>query len=124
MYNENAAAIQAVITHYFEGVFSGDTDQLQQAFHPECILQGDINGTPYYKNFTAYIELVRQRKSPQELGESFGMQLLGIEVWGHIAIVRAYLPMLGYRYYDVLSLAKTAGRWQIVHKLFTNLVND
>jgi hypothetical protein len=31
------------------------------------------------------------------------------------------LPMLGYNYYDFLSLSKISGRWQIVNKLFTNV---
>ena len=121
MYTKETTAIQSLIDDYFKGIFHGDIGKLRPAFHPQCLLFGDINGQPYFKNLDEYIEGVKNRKSPQEQGESFQMEMLGIEILGNNAIAKLHLPMLGYNYYDFLSLSKISGSWQIVNKLFTNV---
>ena len=62
-------AIREVILAYFKGIFEGNDNQLEQVIHPNTILYGDILGTPYRKSRQEYIEGVRNRKSPKELGE-------------------------------------------------------
>ena len=121
MYTKETTAIQSLIDDYFKGIFHGDIEKLRPAFHPQCLLFGDINGQPYFNNLDEYIEGVKNRKSPQEQGESFQMEILGIEILGNNAIAKLHLPMLGYNYYDFLSLSKISGSWQIVNKLFTNV---
>src|SRR5687768_7796534 len=121
MYTKETTEIQSLIDDYFKGIFRGDVEKLRLAFHPQCLLFGDINGQPYFKNVDEYLEGVRNRKSPHEQGENFSMEILGIEISGNNAIAKLHLPMLGYNYYDFLSLSKIAGRWQIVNKLFTNV---
>lgn len=121
MYTQETTEIQSLIDDYFKGIFYGDVVKLRLAFHPQCLLLGDINGLPYFKNVDEYIEGVRNRKSPHEQGENFRMEILGIEILGNNAIAKLHLPMLGYNYYDFLSLSKISGRWQIVNKLFTNV---
>ncbi len=121
MYTKETTEIQSLIDDYFKGIFHGDIGKLRLAFHPQSLLFGDINGQPYFKNVDEYIEGVKNRKSPHEQGESFSMEILGIEILGNNAIAKLHLPMLGYNYYDFLSLSKISGRWQIVNKLFTNV---
>lgn len=121
MYTKEITEIQSLADNYFKGIFHGDIEKLRSAFHPQCLLFGDINGQPYFKNVDDYIEGVKNRKSPHEQGESFRMEILGIEILGSNAIAKLHLPMLGYNYYDFLSLSKISGRWQIVNKLFTNV---
>lgn len=121
MYTQETTEIQSLIDDYFKGIFHGDVEKLRLAFHPKCLLFGDINGQPYFKNVDDYLEGVRNRKSPHEQGENFRMEILGIEILGNNAIAKLHLPMLGYNYYDFLSLSKISGRWQIVNKLFTNV---
>lgn len=121
MFEKSVIEIQAVINNYFEGIFYGDLQKLESAFHPQCLLFGDINGQPYFKTLPEYLEGVKNRKSPYESGEIFRMKVLGIEVLGSNAIVKLHVPMLGYNYYDFLSLSKVNGKWMIVNKMFTNI---
>ena len=48
------------------------------------------------------------------------MKIIGIDIMGKIAIAKLHVPMLGYNYYDYLSLAKVNDDWKIVNKLFTH----
>lgn len=113
--------ILSVTQEYFQGIFEGDTRLLASAFHPDCMLYGDLKGNPYKKDLPTYLAGVKERKSPREQGESFQMKVTAIEAWGNNAIVKAHLHMLGHEYYDFLSFSKLEGRWRIVNKLFTEL---
>ncbi|RPE09544.1 nuclear transport factor 2 family protein [Chitinophaga lutea] len=120
MYAKQSIAVQSVINGYFDGIYRGDTALLGEVFHPQALLCGDINGQPYFKTVNEYLEVVRNRKSPQELGENFRMEVLGIEMLGNNAIAKLRVPMLGYDYYDYLSLTVIEGKWRIMNKLFTH----
>lgn len=113
--------LQTIVLEYFNGVFEGNVSQLKGVFHSDAVLYGDINGEPYLKNLQAYTEGVASRKSPKDLGEEFKMEVISIEAFGNNAMVKARLPMLGYNYYDFLSLTKLEGQWKIVNKLFTHV---
>ncbi|WP_438426428.1 nuclear transport factor 2 family protein [Aquimarina macrocephali] len=121
MFSKQLEEIQAVLQNYFEGIYNGDVVQLKEVFHSETLLFGDIKGVPYFKAITEYIDGVKSRKSPRDLGEDFKMEILSIEILGNNAIVKAQLPMLGYHYFDFLSLAKINEDWKIVNKLFTHV---
>jgi len=121
MFSKQLEEIQAVIQNYFEGIYNGDEVQLKEVFHPGTLLFGDIKGVPYFKAITEYIDGVKSRKSPKDLGKDFKMEILSIELLGNNAIVKAQLPMLGYNYFDFLSLAKINEDWKIVNKLFTHV---
>ena len=121
IFDKESVDILCVISNYFEGVFYGDLNKLKATFHPNCILFGDVNGQPYQKELHEYMESVRNRKSSNELGEPFDMNVLGIEVLNNIATVKAKILMMGFNYYDYLSLSKRNGKWWIVSKVFTNV---
>ena len=121
MYLEEKSQIEKVLINYFQGIYLGDTVLLESSFHPDTILYGDINGEAYCKTLKDYIEGVKERNSPKEIGESFNMDIIGIDIIGSIAMAKLHVPMLGYNYYDYLSLTKVKGKWQIVNKLFTNV---
>lgn len=121
MFEKEVAEIQETISNYFKGIFFGDIPKLRSAFHHQCLLFGDINGQPYFKTVTEYLEGVQNRKSPNELGEPFKMTILSIELRNSIAYVKLHVPMLGFNYYDYISINKIDGRWMIVNKLFTNV---
>ncbi|HEX5168794.1 MAG TPA: nuclear transport factor 2 family protein [Cyclobacteriaceae bacterium] len=118
---ESVVEIKAVVQDYFDGIFYGDLNKLTTAFHPQCLLVGDINGQPYFKNLTDYLFGVKNRKSPNELGEAFRMKILSIETQNEIAVVKLHVPMLGNNYYDYISLVRIDGRWKILNKVFTNI---
>lgn len=121
MYDKHSKAITLVITNYFSGIYSGNIAQLEDVFHSEALLFGDIKGIPYFKTVTEYIEGVKNRKSPKDLDEEFKMEILSIELLGNNAIAKLHLPMLGYNYYDFLSLSFINQKWIIVNKLFTHV---
>lgn len=121
MYDKYSNEIKATISDYFQGIYNGDSDKLENAFHLQALLFGDIKGEPYFKTVTDYIDGVKSRKSPNDLGEDFKMEILSIEIMGNMATVKAHVPMLGFNYYDFLSLNKINGDWKIVNKLFTHV---
>ncbi|PKH50504.1 nuclear transport factor 2 family protein [Tenacibaculum sp. Bg11-29] len=121
MYDNHSNEIKKNVSDYFEGIYTGDVSKLIDVFYPKALLFGDINGAPYFKTATAYIDGVKNRKSPKDLGQVFKMKILSIEILGNNAIVKAQLPMLGYNYFDFLSFTKINSDWKIVNKLFTHL---
>lgn len=122
MYQENIKEIETLINTYFEGIFYGNVSNLLTCFSNDATLYGDINSIEYIKNLSEYIETVRTRKSPNDLGESLNMSIMGIDILGKAAMVKLHVPMLGFNYYDYLSLFKIQGKWKIVNKLFAHVV--
>lgn len=121
MEDQKFKEIQLVLNHYLEGVYYGDVEKLEQAFHPDALLFGEVDQSPYFKTLHGYLEVIKNRKSPAGLGEEFNMEVDSIEVLGNLATAKASLRMLSYHYRDFLSLVKIGDRWQIVNKTFTNI---
>ncbi len=121
MYKENIKKIEQVITNYFAGIFYGDIQKLETCFTNDAIIYGDINGVPYKKSKGEYIDGVKNRQSPNAMQETFRMETIGIDILGNVAMVKVHLPMLGYNYYDYLSLTKIDKDWKIVNKIFSNV---
>ncbi len=115
--------ILATLKNYFDGIYTGDVALLRSAFHPHATLFGEIKGASYYKLLDEYLLAVANRKSPRELGEAYSMVPISIEVLGNIALAKVHCVMLGFNYYDFLSLLCHEGRWVITAKLFTHLEN-
>jgi len=124
MFNKNYSEIRTIIQSYFDGIFYGKVESLQGIFHPQSILTGDIKGEPYFKTIDEYLLVVKSRKSPSELGEMMEMKILAIEFLGNNAVVKLHCPMLGYNYYDFLSLSKCDGAWLIVNKIFSHVAES
>ena len=112
--------IFALVDAYFHSIYTGDAAALRSTFHPGCRLFANVSATPYEKSVDEYVNGVANRKSPRELGEPFRMQVLGAEVIASMALIRTHQQMLGFNYYDYLSLLERDGRWQIVSKTFVH----
>jgi hypothetical protein len=121
MYAQNSQEIHALVMQYFNGIYKGDISGLKSVFHPRALLFGDVNNQDYFKDIDQYFEGVKNRKSPSELDEPFQMKIISVEIINKVAIVKAHLPMLGFNYYDYLSIANVDSKWTIVNKLFTNV---
>ncbi|MCQ6960712.1 nuclear transport factor 2 family protein [Mucilaginibacter aquariorum] len=120
-YADNATAVAAVLSNYFNGIFKGDVELLRSTFHPQALVVGDVKGQPYFKSLDQYLDGVKNRKSPFELGETIRMEILSVEIINSIAIAKAHVPMFDFNYYDLLSLNKIDGAWVIVNKLLTHV---
>ncbi|TCI90958.1 nuclear transport factor 2 family protein [Tenacibaculum sp. M341] len=121
MFKESIKEIEYLITNYFEGLFFGDISKLESCFHNNVFIYGDIKGMDYLKSKNKYLEGVKNRKSPNDLKETFSMKIIGIEIMERIAMVKVHVPMLGYNYCDYLSLYNLEGKWMIVNKIFTHI---
>ena len=121
MYTDNAIRITKTINTYFEGIFYGDIGKLKSVFTNSANLYGDIKGVEYAKSLNEYLEGVEGRQSPSELNEKNTMKIVGLDILGNVAIAKLHVPMLGFNYYDFLSLSVIDGKWKIVNKLFTHV---
>lgn len=121
MYTTNIKEIQNLINNYFEGIFYGEIVKLKNCFSDNAYIHGDLNSRKYSKSVNEYIESVKIRQSPNDLGETFKMSIIGIDILGEIAMVKLHVPMFEYNYYDYLSLFKINKEWKIVNKIFTNV---
>ncbi|MEN2401117.1 nuclear transport factor 2 family protein [Flavobacterium sp. MC2016-06] len=120
-FSTNAALITTLLMNYFNGIYTGDVTLLKSVFHPQALVAGDINGMPYFKTLDQYLDGVKNRKSPQELGEEFKMKIISLEIINNTAIAKTQVPILGFNYYDQLSLVIVDTKWVIVNKLLTNV---
>lgn len=121
MFAEKSIEIGQVIHNYLEGIYQGDVERLRSSFTDNAQLRGEVKGAEYFKSLENYLEGVKNRKSPRELGEVFKMKILSLEIVGNVATAKLHVPMLGYNYYDFLSLCIVKGEWKIVNKLFTHV---
>lgn len=121
MYEKNSKEIEDLIHKYFEGIFYGNTSSLKTCFSTNANIYGDKNSSEYIKSIDEYIKNVKDRKSPNDLGEISKISIVGIDILGKIAMVKLHVPMLGFNYYDYLSLFKINGEWKIVNKIFAHV---
>lgn len=121
MYIENIEEVKILIQNYFEGIFYRDISKLENCFYHQAYIYGDVNSKLNSKTITKYIKIVKTRASPNDLEETFNMSVIGIEILGKTAIVKLHVPMLGYNYYDYLSLVKIKDEWKIVNKTYTHI---
>ena len=124
MYINNIKEIENLINNYIEGIFYGNTLILETCFSENAFVHGDVNTCEYSKSANEYIETVKVRKSPNDLGETLKMSIIGIDILGKIAMAKLHVPMLGFNYYDYLSLFKINDEWKIVNKIFTHVDNN
>jgi hypothetical protein len=120
-FGTNAALITAVLMNYFNGIYTGDVPLLRSVFHQEAIVGFDINGKTHFKTVNQYLEGVKNRKSPKELGEEFKMKILSLEIINNTAVAKVQVPIFEYNYYDLLSLIVVDGKWVISNKLATKV---
>ncbi|SEL49542.1 Putative lumazine-binding [Aquimarina amphilecti] len=121
MYKNKIKEIEKVISNYFEGIFYGDVDKLESCFADNVFIYGDIKGAAYKKSIRQYLEGVKERQSPNDLNETFRMEIIGVDIIGNVAMIKLRVPMLGYNYFDYLSLTKMNDNWKIVNKIFTHV---
>lgn len=124
-----AKAVAEVVERYFDGIHRGDVELLRAVFHPEARLLGfapsdpsmsDLPERAGIRSLDEYLEIVATRLSPQARGEPMNARILSVQCEGPLALVRAFVPMLGYAYLDHLMLARESGSWRISQKQFAH----
>jgi hypothetical protein len=113
------AAIEAVIKTYLDGLYEGNADKLAEAFHPTSSLAQTLEGELKVTPRDAWLEIVRNRPSPQSQKLPRGDEILTVDVAGPtLAFVKLRCAIPPRYFTDQLSLLKIDGRWQIAQKVF------
>ncbi|MBC7935764.1 MAG: nuclear transport factor 2 family protein [Rhizobacter sp.] len=115
------AIMQVIENYYFKGIYEGNLTLLENVFHPEALLFGDVKGQPYAKTLDQYLQAVAGRQSPKDSGKPFGGNIISVKVVNSIAIAEVTVKMYDFNYYDLLSFHGFNGNWLIVNKLMSDV---
>lgn len=115
------AITDAIENYYFKGIYEGDAILLESIFYPGTLVYGDVNGQPYFKTAELYLNGMKNRQSPKDLGKPFKGEILNIKVVNSIAMAEINLKMYEFNYRDFLSFHKINDKWFIVNKMLTNV---
>lgn len=113
-------AIRDVVQLCLDGEATGDVAKLQEAFHPEARMFGDMAGTRYDAPIQTLFEMAAE--GPADTG-SYRARILSIT---HLdAVATATVAEEGYwgtvSFVDFLSLCRIDGSWKIVNKTFAHV---
>jgi hypothetical protein len=113
------STVEAVIQHYFDGLYEGDADQLGAIFHPSADLRWQEKGQLKILTVPDWLELVRKRPSARAEGKArddFIVTIDRSDAATAFIKVRCQLPP---RYFtDYLVAMKLADGWKIVSKSY------
>jgi hypothetical protein len=119
------STVEAVIQHYFDGLYESDADKLGAIFHPTADLRWVENGELKVLSTPDWMALVRKRTSAKSEGKArddFIVTLDRSDDKTAFIKVRCQLPP---RYFtDYLVAMKLADGWQIVSKSYRVDVRD
>ena len=112
------STVDAIIKHYFDGLFDADADKLGAIFHPTADLRWQENGVLKVLTVPDWMERVRQRKPGADLAlrDDFVVTMDRSDENTAFIKVRCQLPP---RYFtDYLIAMKLSDGWQIVSKSY------
>ncbi|QCK86551.1 nuclear transport factor 2 family protein [Phreatobacter aquaticus] len=113
------STIEAVIQHYFDGLYEGDADKLGAIFHPSADLRWQEKGELQVLTAPDWLDRVRKRPSAKSEGkarEDFTVLIDRSDATTALVKVRCQLPP---RYFtDYLVLMKLTDGWTIVSKSY------
>lgn len=117
-YLDDLAEIERIVQLYIDGA-NGDVDKLEEAFHPDARMFGHIGPMETYVAIQDFFTLVAD--SPGMAGPNYRARVTSIDVVGDAAIaVLAEEDFMGCEFVNYFSLARIAGRWQIVNKTYAH----
>jgi len=112
-------AIQRVVQLCLDGEAKGDVAKLQEAFHAEARMFGDLAGTRYDGPIQLLFDMATD--GPADTG-NYQARILSIIQEGDAAT--AVVAEEGYwgtvSFVDFLSLCRIEGTWKIVNKTFAH----
>ena len=120
---DSIAITQALENYYFNGIYEGDLNALQNILNPGTLLFGDLKGKPYAKTLDQYLDGVKNRQSPKDSGMPFKGTIVSINIVNSIAVAKAHVKMYEFEYDEFLSFHKIDNRWVIVNKMITDVAD-
>ena len=116
-------AICAVVQLCLDGEATGDVAKLQEAFHQDAQMFGDLAGTRYDVPIQKLFDMAAQ--DPADTG-SYQSRILSVTQLGDVAT--ATVAEEGYwgtvSFVDFLSLCRIEGSWKIVNKTFAHVSGE
>ena len=117
--SHDRSTVEALIAHYFDGLYEGDAGKLSAVFHPSADLRWLEKGELQVLTVPDLLERVRQRPSAKAEGkprEDFVVTIDRSDEFTALIKLRCQLPP---RYFtDYLVAMKLADGWQIVSKSY------
>jgi hypothetical protein len=113
------STVEAVVQHYFDGVYEGDADKLGEVFHPSADLRSLEKGELRVLHLPAWLNWMRKRPSAKAEGkprEDFIVTIDHSDESTAFIKVRCQMPP---RYFtDYLVAMKLSDGWKIVSKSY------
>ena len=117
--SHDRSSVEAVVQHYFDGLYEGNAEKLGTIFHPSADLRWVEKGELQILTVPDWLDLVRKRPSGKAGGkprEDFIVTIDRSDESTAFIKVRCQLPP---RYFtDYLVAMKLADGWQIVSKSY------
>jgi hypothetical protein len=116
-------AICAVVQLCLDGEATGDVAKLQEAFHQDARMFGDLAGTRYDVPIQKLFDMAAE--DPADTG-NYRSRILSVTQLGDVAT--ATVAEEGYwgtvSFVDFLSLCRIEGSWKIVNKTFAHVSGE
>ena len=111
--------IRSTIQNYFDGLYHGDIERMQRAFHPCCHLYSGMEGGIQDESAPDWFRRIQNRASPASEGALRRDRIVLIDLNGSgSALVKVQVQAPSGRYSDYLSMLKLREGWRIVAKVF------
>ena len=111
--------IRSTIQNYFDGLYHGDIEKMQRAFHPCCHLYSGMEGGIQDESAPDWFRRIQNRASPASEGALRRDRIVFIDLNGSgSALVKVQVQAPSGRYSDYLSVLKLQEGWRIVAKVF------
>ena len=115
----DVAAIRDVLTHYAEGLRTGDVDRLREAFHPQSLMAGYLGATPMVVPIQGLYDFVAGHAAPSVSGEPNETHVTAVRVSNATATAEVReTAYMGHDFTTSFQLLKLDGHWWITAKLF------
>ena len=117
------AEIASALENYFDGFYTGDTDQLRGIFHANCHLFTAADGPLQDDDMAAVYTRVEGREAPAKRNDSRHDRILSIDMSGpESALAKVQIAIGPKLYTDYLSMLKIDGGWRIISKTYTHVM--
>ncbi|CAM3746476.1 nuclear transport factor 2 family protein [Parendozoicomonas haliclonae] len=113
------ASIEQLTTDYFRSLHEGDLETIRRLYHPACMLMCGDGRDINTMTMAQYLEVVSERVPPKEAGQPLFGSVVSIDLAGsETAMVKVNSAVQPRFFEDYLTLAKEAGAWKIVAKVY------
>jgi 4-oxalocrotonate tautomerase len=112
------SAVEAVLHHYLDGLYVGDTERLAAIFLPQSHLYASIKGTLSILPLADWLERIRNRQSARDAGHVSTNRIISIDINGTSALAKVTCSHPPSRFTDYVNLVKVGDDWKIIAKVY------